>query len=58
MTDQDPDRPGQMLLDDLICDAIKQGAREWTLTDYDVVGVLTIIAARIAHKSVTHDEEI
>lgn len=59
MTDSNPDRPGQCLLDDAICAAILKTRSEWTITSYEVVGVLTMIAARYAHLSVAHvtDEE-
>ncbi len=59
MTAEDPDRPGQCLLDEAICAAILKTRQEWGLTHYEIVGVLTMIAARYAHLSVAHvtDEE-
>jgi len=54
MSETDPDRPVQMLLDDAVCKAIEEMQAEWCLTAYDVVGVLTTIAARYAHDSILH----
>lgn len=56
MTEQEPDRPGQVMLDDAICEAIKHARREWSLTPYEIVGVLTTIAARWAHTSIQHED--
>lgn len=56
MSDREPDRPAQVVLDDAICDAITHAMREWNLTAYEVVGVLTIVAARYAHTSISHDD--
>lgn len=50
------DRPGQVVLDDAICEAIKHARTEWDLTPYEIVGVLTTIAARWAHTSIVHEE--
>ncbi len=53
----EPDRPGQVVLDDAITAAINAAIEEWDLTSYDVVGVLTIIAARFAHESIVHGDD-
>ncbi len=53
---EDLDRPGEALLDEAIEAAISKALKEWDLTVYEVVGVLTVMAARIAHKAIDHDE--
>ncbi len=50
-----PLRDAQMMLDDAIDTTIERAFKEWDLTVYDVVGVLTVIAARYAHMSCVHE---
>lgn len=60
MTDGTPEegeRPGQFVLDEAIDAAIKKVRHEWGLTHYEIVGVLTIIAARYSHMCVSHDDD-
>lgn len=56
MADQEPMRPGQAVLDDRIEEAIATVSHEWDLTTYEVVGVLHVMAARYAHRSIQHEE--
>lgn len=51
-----PDRPGLIQLEDAICAAVEQTQKEWDITIYEAVGVLTVLAARYAHMAIIHDE--
>ena len=53
----DSDRPSQEVLDDAIAAVITRAIREWDYSEYEVVGVLTVMAARYAHLSIVHEEE-
>ncbi len=50
------ERPGEALLDEAIEAAISKALKEWDLTVYEVVGVLHVMAARIAHRAIDHDD--
>lgn len=56
MTEQEPDRPAQYQLEDALENTVEHCLKEWDLTSYDVVGVLTVMAARYAHQSIPHEE--
>jgi hypothetical protein len=55
--DRKPDRPGQVALDDAVCEAIRRALREWDVTYYDVVGVLHMVADRYSHVVIEHEGE-
>ncbi len=52
-----PLHPSQSVLDDAIEDTIDRVVGEWNLSSFEVIGVLHMIAARIAHRSMEHDED-
>lgn len=56
MTDE-PLRPGQEVLEEAVSDVIGDIMREWEVTHAEVVGVLTIIAARYAHECIEHSKD-
>lgn len=57
MPPPDDDRPAHEILDDAVTTAIQRVVDEWRLNSYEVVGVLTVIAARFAHLGIDHEDE-
>ncbi len=58
MSDPVPTRPGQVVLDDAVCAAIGTAIKEWDLTTYEVIGVLTTIAHRMTYQLIDSQEEL
>ena len=56
MTDE-PLRPGQEVLEEAVSDVIGKVMDSWDVTHAEVVGVLTIIAARYAHECIEHKRD-
>ncbi len=56
MTDE-PLRPGQEVLEEAVSNVIGKTMEAWDVTHAEVVGVLTIIAARYAHECIEHRKE-
>ena len=51
------DRDVQDALQEAIEEAIARVRMEWTVTVIDAVGVLHLVAARLAHQAIEHKEE-
>ncbi len=56
MTDS-TDRPAQEQLMNALDDTIGRLAKEWDFTPCEIIGVLTILAARFAHQTLHEDDE-
>lgn len=50
-------RPGQEVLATAIEEVVTRALKEWDLTLNEVVGVLHVAAARIAHQAIDHNED-